>query len=242
MWTGELADRIRQELDRRVVHIKGRARTAYTHRLSGLAICSECGSFMATRVDGSYLGLYCPASKGRPALPKCGHRRVVSERKIIARMDEFLKQMLRENTTDIFNSSQPETSHAHERIALLDEEIAEVEDKIRALIRKQITAGEDIQYIYDEELDKLNVQLKTMKEARTRLQGESLAAQTSTSNQQVTLEELAKLTLEKFWHQESRKINPMLHRIMGKRRLIILNDEIFGVAEIHRVQRQRRRF
>lgn len=239
VWAGELGDRIRHELDRRAVHIKGSARTAYTHRLSGLAICAECGSFMATRVDGSYLGLYCPASKGRPALPKCSHRRVVSERKIIARIDEFVKQMLREKTTDIFNSSQPETAHAQERIVLLDEEIAEVEDKIRALIRKQITAGDDIQYIYDEELDKLNVQLKAMKEARTRLQGESLAAQTTTSNQQVTLEELAKLTLEKFWHQESRKINQMLHRIMGKRRLVIRNGEIIGVAEVNRTQRRR---
>lgn len=239
VWSGELADRIRQELDRRAVHIKGRARTAYTHRLSGLAICAECGSFMATRIDGSYRGLYCPASKGTPKLPECNHRRVMSERKIITRIDEFLGQMLCTNTTDIFNAQQPETSHTQERIALYDEEIASAEDKIRALIRKQITAGEDIQYIYDEELDKLNVQLKTMKEARTRLKGESLAAQTTTSNQQVTLEELAELTLEKFWHQESRKINQMLHRIMGKRRLVILSGEVIGVAEVNRVQRRR---
>jgi hypothetical protein len=84
-----------------------------------------------------------------------------------------------------------------------------------------------------------HIQLKTMKEARTRLQGGSLAAQTTTSNQQVTLEELAELTLEKFWRQESRKINQMLHRIMGNRRLVILNGEIIGVAEVNRTQRRR---
>jgi hypothetical protein len=78
-----------------------------------------------------------------------------------------------------------------------------------------------------------------MKETRARLQGESPTVQTTTSNQQVTLEELAELTLEKFWHQENRKINQMLHRIMGKRRLMILNGEIIGVAEVNHVQRRR---
>jgi len=79
-----------------------------------------------------------------------------------------------------------------------------------------------------------------MREARERLKGESLAEQTSTSSQQATLEELAKLTLENFWSQESRKINQMLHRIFGKRRLVILNGEIIEIAEVNRPQRRRR--
>ena len=87
---------------------------------------------------------------------------------------------------------------------------------------------------------RLNQQLGNMKEARIRLKGESLAVSTSTSNQQATLEELAELTLERFWHQESREINQMLHRIMGNRRLVILNGEVIGVAEVNRNQRRRK--
>ncbi len=224
-----------------MVHIKGRARTAYTHRLSGLAICAECGSFMATRVDGNYRGLCCPASKGRPTLPKCNHRRTVSERKIIARINEFLVQMLEEQTTEIFNgNSSSNVPDIQARIVLLTDEIADLEDKVRLLIRKQMMAGKDIQDIYEEELEKLNQQLGNMKEARIRLKGESLAVSTSTSNQQATLEELAELTLERFWHQESREINQMLHRVMGNRRLVILNGEVIGVAKVNRNQRRRK--
>lgn len=237
---GEIADRVRQELDRRMVHIKGRARTAYTHRLSGLAICAECGSFMATRIDGNYRGLYCPASKGRPTLPKCNHRRVVSERKISARINEFLSQMLEAQTTEIFNGKPSDVPDIQARLVLLNDEIGEMEEKVRLLIRKQLLAGKDIQDIYKEELDKLNQQLGNMKEARNRLKGESLATQTSTSSQQATLGELAKLTLERLWRQESRKINQMLHRIFGKRRLVILNGEIIRIAEVNRPQRRRR--
>lgn len=238
VWTGEIADRIRQELDRRMVHIKGRARTAYTHRLSGIAVCGACGCFMSTRVDGTYLGLYCPASKGRPKLPHCNHRQVLSERKVIARLDAFLRQMLQEQTTDIFAQARPDTSHVQERITQIQQEIVDTEGRIRALIHKQIAASEDIQYIYDGEMEKLQAHLKAMKDANALLQGESLAVQTTTSNQQATLEELAELTLERFWRQERRKVNQMLHRIMGKRRLVILNGEIIGVAEITRNQRR----
>lgn len=240
VWTGDLADRVRQELDRRKVHMKGKANTSYTHRLSGLAICAECGSFMATRIDGNYRGLYCPASKGRPTLPKCNHRRVVSERKISARINEFLSQMLEQQTTEIFDGKPSDVPDIQARLVLLNDEIGEMEDKVRLLIRKQLTAGEQIQDIYQEELDKLNGQLQNMREARERLKGESLAETNSTSSQQATLEELAKLTLENFWRQESRKINQMLHRIFGKRRLVILNGEIIGIAEVNRPQRRRR--
>jgi len=165
---------------------------------------------------------------------------VVSERKISARITEFLSQMLEQQTTHIFNGKSSDVPDIQARIVLLDDEIGEIEDKVRLLIHKQLTAGEQIQDIYEEELDKLNGQLQNMREARERLKGESLAEQTSTSSQQATLEDLAKLTLENFWCQESRKINQMLHRIFGKRRLVILNGEIIGVAEVNRIQRRRK--
>jgi hypothetical protein len=78
-----------------------------------------------------------------------------------------------------------------------------------------------------------------MKDGLSRLQGESLAAQQTTAVQQATLEELADLTLEKFWLQDSRVINQMLHCIMGNGRLVILNKEVIGVAISHRTQRRR---
>lgn len=80
-------------------------------------------------------------------------------------------------------------------------------------------APDEVQHIFDEEMDKLGAQLKLMREARSRLQGEALATQQKTAVQQATLEELANLTRERFWQQESRCVNQPLHRLMGKRRL-----------------------
>ena len=239
VWEGELADRIRYELDRRSEVMRGNAIPSYTHRLSGLAICGECGSFMSTWSSKGYRSLRCPASKGRPGLPKCNNRSVMSERRIMARIDGFLRQMLQENTTDIFDDTEPDTPRLQERIASLGGEIEELEEQARSLIHKQLSATENIQKFYDEELEKIGLQLKHMKNALGRMQGETLAAQQTTVVQQATLEELADLTLEGFWLQESRVINQMLHRIMGNRRLVILNREMIGVAVSHRVQRKR---
>ncbi|MBK9748673.1 MAG: hypothetical protein IPO91_18105 [Chloroflexi bacterium] len=90
----------------------------------------------------------------------------------------------------------------------------------------------------DEEIGKLSDQLKVMREARNRLQGEALAVQHNSAVQQATLEELANLTLERFWQQESRYINQMLHRLMGKRRLVLLSGAVVGVVEVNRKQRR----
>ena len=93
-----------------------------------------------------------------------------------------------------------------------------------------------MQHILGEEIGKLSDQLKVMREARNSLHGEALATQHKTAVQQATLEELAKLTLERFWNQESRVINQTLHRLMGKRRLVLLGGEIQGAVEVKRRQ------
>ncbi len=240
VWDGELADRIRQEIDRRSGIIRGKASPTYTHRLSGLVICGECGRFMRTWTDKNYRGLCCSSAKDdRPGLPECHNRGVTNEKRVIDRMNEFLGQMLRENTTNIFGGMPNESPCLADRIHVLEAEIVELEGHARSLIRRQLTASEDIQKLYEEELEKIGTQLKNMKEACNRLQGEALATQQTTTAQQATLEELADLTLEKFWLQESRIINQTLHRIMGNRRLVILNKEVVGVAEVRRRQPRR---
>jgi hypothetical protein len=240
VWQGELSDRIRQEIDRRSEAVRGNATPSCTHRLSGLVICGECGRYMRTWTQGNYRGVCCSSAKDHsPRLPKCDNRGVTNEKKVITRLNELLGQMLHEKRTDIFDGAMPDTLCLPKRIDALETDIAELEEQARLLIRRQITASEDIQELYEEELGKLGIQLKNMKEARNRLQGDVLATQQSIAVQQTTLEEIANLTLEKFWLQESRTINQMLHRLMGKRRLVILNKEIVGIVEVHRKQPRR---
>lgn len=139
------------------------------------------------------------------------------------RLNDYLRQMLEAQSADIFADARADLPSLQRRLTKLDSEITSVETQVRVAIRKQVSAPEEVHGIFDEEIKKLSEQLKLMREARARKQGESLAAQQYNSVQQTTLEELTQMTLERFWKQENRLINQTLHRLMGKRRLVMLD-------------------
>ena len=241
VWTGELAERIKAEIRRRSNSVRGNTSPKLIHRFSGLGVCAECGSFWATHVkkSKSYRGAICPASKARSnALPKCSNKRIMSEKRLIALMNDYLKQMLERNSTDVFNAPDSKQMDHQSRIESLCREIEALELEARQLIREQAKAGTELQGIYQEELAQINTRLKNMKVTRDALQAKAVETQQTTAVQQATLEELAAMSLEAFWKQESRYINQTLHRLRGKKRFLLLDGEIIGVAELNRRQRK----
>lgn len=240
VWEGALADLIKAEVKRRSETVRGNSDPARTHRFSGLGVCAECSSFLATFVNHGYRGLICPAGKVKfsPKRPECSNGKIINERQVIARMNDYLQQMLEQNSTDVFTTERNGEKLAHERLEQLATDIALLEEQARTLIRRQASAGEDLQTLYDEELSQINTRLRNMRATRVGLQAQSVADLQAETLQQASLEELASMTLEAFWKQESRYINQMLHRLMGKKRLIGLKGEIVGVAEVNRRQRR----
>jgi hypothetical protein len=123
------------------------------------------------------------------------------------------------------------------RIDSLVAEIHRQELRAKALIRDSLDVGEEIRHLYDDELNRINSQLKKMKASHITLNSQMNQFQQETSSQRITLGELAELTLEVFWKQESRFINQTLHRLMGKNRLLLLRGQIIGVAQTKRHQK-----
>jgi hypothetical protein len=241
VWTGELVDRIKAEIRRRSNSVRGSTNPKNTHRFSGLGVCAECGSFWSTQVKQSadYRGVICPASKARSsALPRCSNKRIMNEKQLITLMNDYLRQMLERNSTDVFNAPATEQHNHQSRIERLGREIEALELEARHLIREQAKAGTELQAIYQEELAQINTRLKNMKVTRDALQAKVVETQQTTAVQQATLKELAVMSLEAFWKQESRYINQTLHRLLGKKRFLLLDGEIIGVAELNRRQRK----
>jgi hypothetical protein len=145
--------------------------------------------------------------------------------------------MLTRGSTDVFSMSPPNTETSQFRIQELCREIETLELAARGLIREQAKAGSELQFLYKEELDQINMRLKNMKVTRDTLQAKVTQIHQNSVVQQSTLRELAEMSLEAFWNQESRYINQVLHRLMGKKRFLLLDGEIIGVAEINRRQR-----
>ena len=152
-------------------------------------------------------------------------------------MNDYLQQMIERQSTDIFNEPDPIQEDTELRVQQLDGEIATLEIEARSLIRQQAKAGAELQAIYQEELAQINTRLKNMKVTRDTLQSKLTVSESTTALQESTLEEIAEMSLEAFWKQESRYINQVLHRLFGKKRLLLLDGEIIGVAEVNRRQR-----
>ncbi len=239
VWTGELAERVKAEIRRRSETVRGHTDPRNTHRFSGLGVCGVCGSFWATHVKKAknYRGVLCPAAKSRNTLPDCDNKRIMSEKRLTALMNDFLQQMLERQSTDIFNEPDPIQDDYLSRVQQLNGEIAALELEARSLIRDQAKAGSELKSIYQEELAQINARLKNMKVTRDTMQSKVTATEKTTAVQDATLKELAELSLEAFWKQESRYINQVLHRLMGKKRFLLLDGEIVGVAELNRRQR-----
>ncbi len=238
VWTGPTADLVKAELLRRTDAVRGNANPQFTHRFSGLGVCAECGSFLSTFVKKGYRGLICPAAKSKSLkLPECGNGKVINEKKVIALMNAYLYQMIQHDTTNVFDSLTEDRKKLDNRIEVLATEIEKEESHAKMLIRDRLSVGDEIRHLYDEELAQINTRLKSMRATGTMLDTQRLSLQRETTSQHTTLGELAELTLEAFWQQESRVINQMLHRLMGKNRLLLLNGQIIGVAEINRRQR-----
>jgi len=240
VWTGEIADSVKAEIRRRSQVVRGNSDPKNTHRFSGLGVCAECGSFWATHVQKkkNYRGVLCPAAKSNSkTLPDCNNGRIFNERRLTALMTDYLQQMLERQSTDIFNEADPVQEDTELRVQQLDGEIATLEIEARSLIRQQTKAGAELQSIYQEELAQINTRLKNMKVTRDTIQSKATVNKSTTELQQSTLKEISELSLEAFWKQESRYINQVLHRLFGKKRLLLLEGEIIGVAELNRRQR-----
>lgn len=108
-------------MKRRSETVRGSTDPERTHRFSGLGVCAECSSFLATFVNDGYRGLICPAGKVKnpPKLPERSNGKIINERKVIARMNDYLPQMLEQNTTDIFGKEDNAQKNAHERLKKL---------------------------------------------------------------------------------------------------------------------------
>lgn len=238
VYTGEQAELVKAELRRRSQSVRGRTSSKKTQRFSGLGVCAECGSFWNAQVNGNYRGVRCPAVySSRTFMPDCNNRGICNEKKIVALLSDYLHEMLKTRSTDVFK--QPNTGEASVKARLkdLEREMTALEEQARTLIRKQASAGDAIRSLYDEELAEISNRLENMEVTRSRLEDKAKEAEKTLPIETATLDELAAMSIEAFWKQESRYINQVLHRLMGKKRLLLLDGEIIGVAEVDRPQR-----
>lgn len=218
VYTGELAERLKTEIKFRFQVEQGRTPSKDKFWFTGLVVCDECGYYLTTY-----------AARSRKPRLKCGthwHQTFVrgdcSQRKSV--MGEYLKAWFNARLIELLESGSFTFDNLNgadkrgENTEGLRNEVAQLEKEIRAMIRKQSLADEDLEDLYAAEINEANNLLRIRKERLSVLEREAYTQERSHNEQQRTIDMIHKVGLEGFWAQEPPVIrNAFLTLLAGQR-------------------------
>jgi DNA invertase Pin-like site-specific DNA recombinase len=231
VWDNETAAKVRAELVRRA-DIRGRSKPATTHRYNRLCVCGSCGSFFVTYYhrQGAPKKLRCSISYNHSNLRRniCDQKTISWERIQIA-FTQILEKRLSGETPDLFQESD-DVRNAEARIAEIDKDIRSVEAQIDTLINEQSIAPDSVRSRYRDRIMELGERLDILKANHLRLLNEARSQVKYIEQEEMALEEVRQIGIEKMWELPDRKINQLLRSIMGRYKLVVYNREVVGVT------------
>jgi hypothetical protein len=97
------------------------------------------------------------------------------------------------------------------------------------MIIQQAKAPVAVQKIYSDKIAEASERLEILRRNLAQLQKYTESPSVMAARQQ-SFNELTEMGIDAFWMQASTRINQMLHRLFGKRRLIVNQGEIKGLG------------
>lgn len=236
VWPDEMAERLKSELIRRVEAIRGQARSKTTHLFSALVLCGQCGMVMRVNPGVKTHRMQCTLSTQPNTYPgrTCANTRTVNENKIKAFLNPVIEMILQgEDIGTIFETNLAEASA---QLARVTQEIENLEEGIRTLIREQKRAAENLRGLYTDEINADSDRLRKLQITQTELSAKINVHNQNYADRNLATEEIRHRveTIESFWQQDRRVINQQLHRVFGKLRMVASDGEIVKYVESNR--------
>lgn len=234
VFTGERASALVAELRRRRA-LMGGGRPNRAHKFTGLLLCGHCGFYMVN--SGGRRGIHwyrCRSRYTARTRPGCQVGRTIREAVVVEWLDNKFREMAACQQPDLL-ARQADMVPAS-TIDNVRAELAEVERVIAGLIRRQATAPEDVADLYSEQI-RAGASRRGIVRARL-AELEQQVSDQDTSDAAGGFEEYLAMGSANFWKQDDATINRILHRIMGRRRLVVLDGDIEHTADAPPVTQQ----
>lgn len=218
---GDMAVQLKAELTRRLTFRPKSHRSV--HCFSGLLVCGYCG-FMMVHSQSNYI---CQSKFTARSRPGCDRKRFMSEKKLIRWVSAALALMLADGNAYAFVSDAPQPV---DHVAMLQTELNTLDKHITRLIEKQMAAPESLSTLYDAQLAGLGTQRDALLK---RIDAEQRqAAKYNRADIESAFRELSAYeTVDAFWKAEPGRVNQLLHRLLGGRRLVIKDGAVIGSVE-----------
>lgn len=229
--SGPMADALQAELLRRKARANKGAYKVYW--ASGLILCAECGYYMA--IGGRGRSLRCHSKyKADHNRPPCTQSQTISVSYIRHWLDRRLRVALEAQDPSILTPS--DAPDLPQRIAASELLLADLENRIRRLIRKQAEADDTVADLYAEQIETLGKQLKSAQAVLASLRVD--ASHETLNHQQLAYSELVEITIDELWKRPALEINQLLHRLLGDWRIVAQDGKVVGMARANSHDRQ----
>lgn len=232
VFTGELADRLRDELIRRA-QLRGSARPSDTYRYSGLIRCGHCGSSMnAYSGRGKRIGVRCMFRYVREAR-KWGRTEACVQPHV---NNKYLDAIFRLIVAQIVAGVDLDKLQVEEkRIVRLDSlsELSAVDAQMRRLIDELSTAPVAARQLFREQIDKLAIKFEQLKITEKQANRAVTEAELSTRNRQAVIDKI-KANPDAFWQQSDTNLNADIRILLNHRKVIVKDFEFEGFTKPER--------
>lgn len=224
VWTGELFERLKAEFRRRQ-SIRGSASPTRTNRFSGLLLCGECRYYLVTANNTYSKGLRCMSHYNQSAThPDCSQTAWIHARKVETWLTNVLSQIAA--TGDWTPLAGPSLPQSADRLAAVEAEIADLKDQITTLIVSQSKAKSVVLDLYEQQIVQAGERLEILEKLRDSLRFEAATSEREQRERDGELQTVGDWAA--FWKRPDREINQVLRRILGHRRLVVLDGLIIG--------------
>jgi hypothetical protein len=224
--TGDRAVHLRAELIRRMT-FRPRDHDE-VHWFSGLLVCRRCGFMLVHSSSHSGAYYYCQSKYTARSRPGCDKKYSISELKAKKWMNRALELMLESQNPYSLLAAEPQPQS--DVLNRLQDELSGLDKQVRRLIEKQTAAPDSLADFYDDQIEGVGRQrenlLRRIEEETRQSKRYNLADIESAYRELTTYE-----TLDAFWASDRGVINQLLHRLLGGRRLTMLDNQITGSVD-----------
>jgi hypothetical protein len=225
VWSGELGEKIKEELSRRAeldLDINLPSET-----LDGLLICGKCGKPLQMYVNGMWLVWRCKTHSRETSL-------VLRDRTAL----KYVKNRVRElvntlNVNTLLPSSADKLNKLLRAIESTQQSIKEITPVPESLYRHLGGIRSNIlEEAYMEMVILADLRLERLEELQDDLQRQLTLNRLRQALDTGSLisEKLLDESYERFWHLPPKSINQLLSRLMDEQKFVILDGEIVGIS------------
>lgn len=195
---------------------------------TGLLLCGECGYTLIYNNSRYSNGLRCMSHYNISATrPDCTQNKWIHEDKIRDWLTPLLEQLIK---TRDWSSLDGTTAAGHDTQAEIDAiqtEINQVNAQIIRMIDDQSRQDNPaVTEIYENKIRAAGDRLDILHNRLESLSLQSATNQHTVRQRQYSIDELARVSVEYLWGLPGDEINQLLHRLMGNRRIEILDGQI----------------